>query len=231
MSNEGKVGQNAGAEEAVEEPSAGGDRSVVDLLASGELDGVTDILILGPAGRLTEEETCAPFFANSSLDEKNVLFISLTRSAEDRLRLLREHGLGFPSNVGIVTAGDRFSSATTESGGSGEASSNVTVRAVSDPSDLPDLGITIGKFVDEWAANDRETVVCFHSVSVLLQYVDLRRVFRFLHVLKGRFATADATVHYHMNADAHDQQTIATLYELFDTVVEFEQGNGVSVRR
>lgn len=215
---------------AAEEPvSGGGIRAAIEGLGPGQ---TSNVLLLGPMERQRGEESCLHFFGSGSLAETNVLFVSLTRSADDRLELLRRHAEGFPANVGIVTATDQFTAATTTSGSEeGDGSGGVSVRTVSDPSDLPKLGVTISRLVNDWEDEGRETIVCFHSLSVLLQYADLQRVFRFLHILKDRLASVDATTHYHMDSMAHDQQTVATLRQLFDAVVEYDEGGEATVRR
>lgn len=198
-------------------------RAVRDAIESAGLGPAASVLLLGPMEWPGGSEACAHAFASGSLAGKNVLLVSLTQSADDRTRMLRRHDDGFPAKVGVVTATDQFTSATTTTGAEG-ASGGVSVKTVSDPSDLPKLGVTISRLVNEWEDEGRETIVCFHSLSALLQYADLQRVFRFLHILKDRLDSADATAHYHMDSQAHDRQTIATLRQLFDAVIEYEGG-------
>lgn len=67
--------------------------------------------------------------------------------------------------------------------------------------------------------------MCFHSITALLQYADLSCVFRFLHVLTRHVDTVDGVAHYHIDPTAHDAQTLATIETLFDTVIEYEDGD------
>lgn len=98
----------------------------------------------------------------------------------------------------------------------------VSVRAVSSPADLTDLGISVNAFLSEWAGDGNRTVVCFHSVTTLLQYVDLQRAFRFFHLIAGRVREVDGLAHYHVDPSAHDDRTVNTLTTLFDGVAEWD---------
>jgi hypothetical protein len=51
-----------------------------------------------------------------------------------------------------------------------------------------------------------------------LQYSATDEVFQFLHTLDSHLDRFDATGHFHLHADAHDSETVATLRPLFDRV-------------
>jgi hypothetical protein len=207
----------------------GGRRSLDALLAGAELREASDVLILGELRRSLDDQVCGSFLRHAPLGERNVLFISLTRPAEDRLRVLRERGGSQPPAVSVVSGTDQFEAATTETTTADVEGNRVTVDAIDDPSDLPKLGMTISRAVKEWDDTGVGTVVCFHSLTALLQYADRGRVFRFLHVLQDRMEAVDAVTHYHMDAEAHDDQTIATLRPLFDAVVEIGPGGDATI--
>jgi hypothetical protein len=93
-----------------------------------------------------------------------------------------------------------------------------TVHEVSDPGDLASLGEAIGEQLSRWADRDARPVVCFQSLTALLDRVDLRRLFRFLYTLGHRLKAAGAVSHFHLDP-AVDDRTIHTLLPVFDTVV------------
>lgn len=207
----------------------GGRRSLDALLDGAELREASDVLVLGQLRRSLDDQVCGSFLRHAPLGERNVLFVSLTRPAEDRLRVLREQAGERPPAVSVVSGTDQFEAATTETTTADEDGNRVTVDTIDDPSDLPKLGITISRAVKEWDDAGVGTVVCFHSLTALLQYADRQRVFRFLHVLQDRLEAVDAVTHYHMDAAAHDRQTLATLRPLFDAVVEVGPGGDATV--
>jgi len=92
------------------------------------------------------------------------------------------------------------------------------------PESLTGIGITVSERLTGWhdATPGADTLFLFDSLTVLLQYVELKRAFRFLHVLVNRVKATDTVAHYHLDPGAHDAKTVATLSSLFDTVVRYE---------
>jgi hypothetical protein len=95
-------------------------------------------------------------------------------------------------------------------------------RLAEEPQDLTGLGIAISERLTDWQGS--ESLLMFESLTVLLQHVELKRLFRFLHVLVNRVKATGSTAHYHLDPGAHDDRTIATLTSLFDAVVTYEDG-------
>jgi hypothetical protein len=211
--------------EPVAESSLPPESTSLDELVEAELDDAENVLVLGPMSRSRDEATCGSFFRAAPVSERNVLFVSLTQSADERMAVLRAHTDDLPPKVSIVSGTDGYDSETTLQAGE----TSIAVDTISDPSDLPKLGITISRAVSSWAEDGRGAVVCFHSLTALLQYVDRQRVFRFLHVLQDRLGSVDAVTHYHMDSEAHDQQTLATVRPLFDAVVEVDPDGGADL--
>jgi hypothetical protein len=88
-------------------------------------------------------------------------------------------------------------------------------------SDLTGASIAISRYLDRW--DDGESVtVCLNSLTALLQYADRDRVFRFVHTITSRCLAVGATVHAHFDPATQDEQTVATVATLFDTVVRRE---------
>lgn len=204
--------------------TAGGtppDVPLVDAIYSSSVQDASAVLLLGPTRRSLDDAACSAFFRSGSVADRSVLFVSLTRSADDRLHVLEEHLKAMPERVSVVSGADRFGSETTRTVRGEETT--VSVEVVSDPSDLPKLGMTINKVV---SGRDDDPLMCLHSLTALLQYAETERVFRFLHLLQTRL---DVTGHYHMDAEAHDRRTVATLRPLFDAIVEYDADGHVTV--
>jgi hypothetical protein len=182
------------------------------------LGDATTVLVLESPAAVGRDEVCRSFFADSQLTEENVLLVSLTQQADERLELFRGDDLPFPRNLAVVSAEDGPGATRTETG-SGEASTGVAVRTVSDPSDLPKLGMSITSVLDGWPDNEG-VLLCLDSLTELLRRVELQRVYRFVHILSDRLAGLDAQIHVHLDGEACDERTLATLEPLFDAVVE-----------
>lgn len=112
-----------------------------------------------------------------------------------------------------------------------EAPSRASIHTaeLSDPEDLVHLGINVSRIVESWDDSVGSIAVCVHSLSPLIQQGSPRRAFRFLHVLLGRLGEADARVHVHLDAEAHDPEEIALFRQLFDVTVEVTE-DGLDLR-
>jgi hypothetical protein len=168
-------------------------------------------LLYAPLGSSIDDEACVHLTSRTPLEGATVLCVTFTQTADDRLDALpRRDEL---AEIGLVTVG--------QSADSGSSADEASVRRLSvrSPDDLARLGLTISKYLRE-TAGDGPTVVCFHSLTGLLQFVDRDRAYRFLLTLKDKLADVDATAHYHIDPDAHGSDTEYALRPLFDAVVD-----------
>ena len=188
-----------------------------------DLGDASNILLLAPPMDPRTDAGCGTLLDVGSPAESTVLFVSLSRGPDDRLDVWGNHvSQEPPAQCGFVVAGvgTRGSVATDGGGISSSPGDTYRIESVSSPADLTGLGMKLSDILADFATSDRELVVCFHSLSVMLQYVDVQRTFRFLHVITGRMAAADATAHFHMDPTVHDDRDRNTLLTLFDGVME-----------
>jgi KaiC/GvpD/RAD55 family RecA-like ATPase len=106
------------------------------------------------------------------------------------------------------------------------------VKYASSPLDMTGIGIKFSEFVEEFytARGIQQNRVVLDSLSALLMYSDLQTVFRFMHVLTNRIEDADAVGLHVIESTAHDQESLNTLKQLFDGVVEVNDDRSVSLR-
>lgn len=198
-----------------------------------ELVGNTpNLLLLGPVSCPADYDLCSGLVRAADDELTNLLLVTY-ESPDTRLDVLEGHLGGLPDNVVVLGVGgsarSRSESAGPDRVRSGET---ITVETISDPSNIQRLGITISQHVAEWASADGDTLVCFHSLSSLLGAIeDTQRVFRFLNTLFGRVQSANAYAHYHMDPDAHDQETISTFRPMFDEIVTFDEDGSLRIDR
>lgn len=185
-------------------------------------DGTRNVLLLVPPMDHCADDGCADLLAVDPPTEEDVLYVTFVDTPDHRLdEWRRRFGNDRPANMGFVSVGDPMRSAATtmtDDGSGGE----VTVRTLSNPGDLTDLGIQISLYLSEWEGDGHRTVLCVDSITTLLQYADLQRVFRFLHVIIGRIRSTESVAHYHADPTAHDPQALNTLKTLFDGIVEWD---------
>lgn len=140
-----------------------------------------------------------------------ILFVSYMRSPAaclDQLNIDPERG---PA-VAVITVGTASPSAP----------DGVDVRGMASAGDLTGLGIAIGETIADW---HEPITVCFDSVTSMLQYVDLKTAYEFLHTTIGRLEAAGARSHFHIDPAAHDEQAVATVTSLVDARIRIENGS------
>jgi hypothetical protein len=179
-----------------------------------QLDGATNVLLKVPPlddGR----EVCTSLLGDDDT-APNVLFVSFTRQAAACVDQVDDN----PNlrNIGVITVGD--TTATVDR-------SDVVTENVSTASDLTGLGIQIGQFLSEW---DEPVLICFESLTSMLQYVDYETAYEFLHAITGQVHAAGARAHFHIDPSAHDEKDIAGIASLFDASVSLDGETAVQTR-
>lgn len=97
-------------------------------------------------------------------------------------------------------------------------------HCVDSPTDFTAIGLSCSELVERFSGDGVRVAV--DSVSDLLDAADANTVFRFMHVLTGRVATADGFGVATMQVDRHDEQTCNTIKQLFDAHVEVRCRSG-----
>ncbi|MFB6192524.1 MAG: hypothetical protein ABEI11_04290 [Haloarculaceae archaeon] len=172
---------------------------------SEALGDARSVLVLAPGMAEGTDAVCGTLARGDGDGEgpPNVLAVSLTRSAADWLAARRQY-VGEDAEIRLV-----------ETGGTTDPDASTVESA----EDLTGIEIALGEPLATFADADAPVTVCLDSLTVLLQYVDLERAYRFLHELDGRFVEAGARAHYHLDPGAHDEEVLATLSTLVDAAV------------
>ena len=188
-----------------------------------DLEGASNVLVLAESLDDAARESYYGTLLPEDPSSVDVLAVDYRRTPEEYLEEWRRYIGGRPRRCGIVCV-----DGAARSSGDGSEVGPGAVATVESPTDLTGLGITVGNYLESNGGSD--TIVTFDSLTMLLQYVERERAFRFLGVLGNRVEEADAVAHYHMDPKAHDDQEMATLSSLFDAVARFDDGEW-SVRR
>ncbi|WP_159901459.1 RAD55 family ATPase [Salinirussus salinus] len=192
-------------------------------LDDATVDPGTNLLVAGPP--LTGKRRLAmELLAAGAAAGEGAVAVTTRDSAE---RVLSEYRslVADPGSaaVGVVDC------VTRNQGGSPTDSESVTY--VSSPTDMTGIGISFSEFLEEFYERGyRRNRVLLDSLSTLLMYTDLQTVFQFMHVFTNRVEDAGALGLYVVDSTAHDPETMNTLTQLFDGVVEVDEDREVSVR-
>ncbi len=95
-----------------------------------------------------------------------------------------------------------------------------TTKLVSSPANLTQIGVEFTGLFERFSERGLQARVGVHSASQLVMYSDLKQVYQFLQVLTGKLQSVGWTGGVVLESTAHDEQTLYTLQELFDGVVE-----------
>jgi len=188
-------------------------------------DGASNILLSGPGDCPAEQTLCSRLMESGSDAPVNLLVITVSETPSQRLSALENYLEGPVGETSVVDVRNYNRETTYD-----EYEGPVEVRTVSNPQDLRRIGIVTSKILTEWESLSGPTTMCVHSLSELLEFNDdHQRVFRFLHVLRGRIQSAGVRAHYHFDPQRHDDQTVRTFESLFDTVIEFDEDGSVAL--
>ncbi len=116
-----------------------------------------------------------------------------------------------PETVGIVDC------VTREQGT--EVEDTELTKYASSPKNLTELGVKFTELAETFDAYP-ETTVGLHSLSQLLMYWDADRIYQFVRVLLGRTRSQEWLTVAVINSTMHDERTLHTLLDPFDTVVD-----------
>ncbi|NGM71465.1 recombinase RecA [Natronolimnobius sp. AArcel1] len=192
---------------------------LVDVLPDVEIDPGTNVLVAGPP--MTGKRQVAYDILTSGASRGNGSIVVTTKDSADKvLERFDDDGRHEDSPVGVVDC-------VTKQRGIGTVEDDPRIKYASSPVDMTGIGIKLSAFLQEFyeGRGVTENRVLLHSVSTLLMYSDLQTVFRFLHVFTGRIQSADALGIYVIDSTAHDDQTMNTLKQLFDGIIEIQAGD------
>ncbi len=194
---------------------------LANVLPEAEIEPGTNVLIAGPP--LTGKRQLALDILTAGAVRGDGSIVVTTKDSADKVLEEFEDLKDAASrqNVGVVDC-------VTKQRGIGTIDDDPRIKYASSPVDMTGIGIKLSEFLQEFyeVRNLTENRILLHSVSTLLMYSNLQTVFRFLHVFTGRVQSADALGIYVIDSTAHDSQTMNTLKQLFDGVIEVEDGEG-----
>lgn len=190
-----------------------------------ELSDVSNVLLLAPSLGGQGNDVCLDLLTQTAPSETNILAISYTDTPQEWVDNWLDHAGVSPIRGGIVSVGQADAEIDDPSW---------AVKTVENPSDLTGIGIELSELLSGIATaadSDEQIMVCFDGITSLLQYADLQRAFRFLHVVTGRVKTVGGIGHFHLDPEAHDPQTLATLKGLFDAVIEVDDDGSITIQQ
>lgn len=194
-------------------------------------EGIGNWFFLEPAFTPMADEWCTKLLSSGSSDNSTLLFVTATKTPDDRIDLWQSHAsMELPARIGFVDL----------LGGSRRRSSDPVVTAEQDgceirietvqPTNLTKIGIVLSNYLTQWPEEDDRVAICFDSLTSLLQFAELKTLYRFVHELTTIVRTVDGIAHYHLDPQAHEEQIVTKLMALFDAVVELDADGDWRIR-
>lgn len=191
-------------------------RSPIVTFDPSTTEGAANVLLLDSTQEPETEATCGALLEEdvNRVGELHVTYGSTEKDNGPTPDTTRE-----PARMGLVSVDDQVRSAATEDGP--DFSGAIAVDAVADPGDLQGIGVSVSEVIKRWDDLDR-IVLCFDSLTELLDHAPPDAAFRFVHILTNRLDSADDVAHFHLDPAAHDETVVNTFGSIFDTVEHVE---------
>jgi hypothetical protein len=181
------------------------------------VDSGSTLLVAGPA--LSAAEDLALSMVADAGEREGSLFISTNMTHGKLLKTCRRtHPSLDTSLLGVIDcSGQGF-----DGGPEG-----VRVKYVSTQSDLTGIGMKFSSLYEALYAEAEGSRVRtgLVSLSSLLMYVDLRKLFQFAQTISGRIDSADGLGVFTIDPTTHDTKTVNTLSQVVDGRIEVRGGD------
>ncbi|MFW6003027.1 MAG: RAD55 family ATPase [Halanaeroarchaeum sp.] len=180
--------------------------ALVDEVAPG-----TNLLVSGPSMSGKRQLMLRMVAHGASLEEGGVVVTTKDSAADilEEYRAIREYDDDYLRLIDCVGSQ------------SGSGSRTEMIRTVSSPGDLTGIGIEFSEVAKDAGGNGVERLrIGFDSITPLLMYVDLQRLFRFLHVFTSQIQSNDWLGLFAIDPSSHEEQTVSTISQLFDGIVD-----------
>lgn len=185
--------------------------------SDADLGGSSVLLLDGPG----TDGACAARPRPAGPAATNLLAVSFTPPDSGRLDGWFADGRG-PANAAVIGVGEFARSSAGTASTPADPTGPVAVDVVPDPADLEAVETRIGEWLGAWEGLGDRTLVCFDSVTALLDAVGSARAVEFLRGVTARTRSAAATAHFHLDADRYDD-LVGTAPELFDSVLTVDE--------
>ncbi|QIB72923.1 hypothetical protein GL213_00310 [Halogeometricum borinquense] len=178
-----------------------------------ETRDATSVLVLRPQLQAGSDSTCKRLLVGDSRPV-HLLGICFSTSPTQWYDQWEQVLGGPPADAAVITTPDSFVD---------DKPDGLVVETVGNPSDVTGIGMQATKYLNSWEEDDATVVVALDSLTLMLQYVSLETLYRFLHVLTRRLDVLGATGLFFLDPSAQDQKTVNTLKTLFHGVLSYEE--------
>lgn len=190
--------------------------AVSNPLPLDEFAAGTNVLVTGPI-MTGKRRLMHTLLARDSPNERGTITITTRKNATRTIRdFERVAGPVDDGRLSIVDCVSRFH-------GFAAPRDSQHIQCISDPGDLTGIGIGVTEFMRRYYEEGNGARVGLHSLSTMLMYSELRRVFQFLHVMTGRISSSDFVGVFTLDDTVPDDSEVSILSQPFDALVELRE--------
>lgn len=180
-------------------------------------DDASTVLLAAPEVKEPIEDAFAHLLASLESTPDRVVGVTMAKPARDFIDPWRRALDGEETTFSFVSTAGVARSLAAGAATADPSPPGASVTRLEDPRPLSAFHDAVSDHLDDAT---EETMVCFHSLTHLLEFVDPETAFRFLHAHLAHVRSLDGRGIYHIDDAIHDEETIIQLSTLFDLVVQ-----------
>ncbi|TQQ83247.1 hypothetical protein EGH24_00110 [Halonotius terrestris] len=233
-SDETETGEDATAaattEQAAETQQPTTEESFGDVLETlssfGQSTSPTQVLVLSPTSHSVTNDIFTQI-TSSAETSQNVVFVSSVQSTSNRLPMLRDFPSWVEGKSTLIEVGNPQSGSSTR--GTNTLDRKVdTYKEVANPQNLAKLGVVISHEINR-IDNQYPTVLCFHTLSSIQQYLGTQSIVPFLYTLCSKCNDSGVMGYCHLDPNRHTADAVGTIKSVFDVTVTITPGGDVEI--
>lgn len=202
---------------------------LLDTLSSfGQSTSPTQVLVLSPISAGVTNDIFSRIAAGNETATQNVVFVTATRSTNDRLPMTRQFAEWVGGESTLIEVGQPHSDtgSTRDTNTLGRTAD--THKEIPNPQNLAKLGVVISHGIGQ-IDNGYPTVFGFHTLSSMVQHLGTERVVPFLYTLCSQLNESGVMGYCHLDPTRHSNDDVATIKSIFDVAVRIQPDGSVDI--
>ena len=198
----------------------------LETLASfGQSTSPTQVLVLSPTSHGVTNDIFSQIATRET--SQNVVFVSSVQSTNNRLPMVRGYPEWIDGKATLIQVGNPSSGNSTR--GTNTLDRIVdSYKDIANPQNLAKLGVVISHELNQ-SGTEYPTVLCFHSLSSIQEYLGTESLVPFLYTLCSKCSDAGVMGYCHLDPNRHSADDVSTIKSAFDVAVRVQPDGSVEI--
>ena len=202
---------------------------LLDTLSSfGQSTSPTQVLVLSPISAEVTNDIFTEIAASDGTATQNVVFVTATRSTNDRLPMTRKFAEWVDGESTLIEVGQPRSNSATTRDTNTLGRKVDTHKEIPNPQNLAKLGVVISHGIGQ-IDNGYPTVLGLHTLSSMVQHLGTERIVPFLYTLCSQLNESGVMGYCHLDPTRHPDDDVATIKSIFDVAVRIQPDGSVEI--